>query len=214
MKKEETCPHRDDIYLVEMDFPTTVTLEAHITYTDSQLRSLSISQRKCHYLDEGPSYVDCLENCLIDEILNICQCLPWFLLSRRTAMTECSANDYSCINDVMKVADNHCSCNILCDFTAFECKSLKKSIDDMYKIEIISWPKARYRREVRFGLLNLIVSFGGIAGLFLGYSLLTTLELFYYFSLRTYCGSVIALSRKKCNIIGTKFTMNRLEQEM
>lgn len=39
----------------------------------------------------------------------------------------------------------------------------------------------KYRTDVTFGWLDLMVSFGGIAGLFLGCSILSGVEIFYYF---------------------------------
>lgn len=46
-----------------------------------------------------------------------------------------------------------------------------------------------------------LVSFGGIAGLFLGYSLIVTIEIGYYFTLRTYCGAVVQSSREQHRIV-------------
>ena len=39
----------------------------------------------------------------------------------------------------------------------------------------------KYRTDITFGFLDLMVSFGGIAGLFLGCSILSAVEIFYYF---------------------------------
>jgi len=41
----------------------------------------------------------------------------------------------------------------------------------------------KYRTDVTFGWLDLMVSFGGIAGLFLGCSILSGVEIVYYFSI-------------------------------
>lgn len=38
----------------------------------------------------------------------------------------------------------------------------------------------KYRTDVTFGWLDLMVSFGGIAGLFLGCSIISGVEIFYY----------------------------------
>lgn len=38
----------------------------------------------------------------------------------------------------------------------------------------------KYRTDITFGWLDLMVSFGGIAGLFLGCSILSGVEIFYY----------------------------------
>ncbi|XP_063230877.1 uncharacterized protein LOC134535629 [Bacillus rossius redtenbacheri] len=63
------------------------------------------------------------------------------------------------------------------------------SSGDSHRLEIgfLSWPMLRYKREVLFGWVDLLVSFGGIAGLFLGFSLLSGVELLYYFSVRALC---------------------------
>lgn len=74
------------------------------------------------------------------------------------------------------------------------------------------WPTALYKREVRFGYLDLLVSFGGIAGLFLGYSLFVSIEIGYYFTLRTYCGTVIQSSREQYNIM-TVHVVEKIPQE-
>lgn len=54
-------------------------------------------------------------------------------------------------------------------------------------VEFLSWPIIRYKREVLFGVVDLLVSFGGIAGLFLGFSLLSAVEIVYYFTMRAGC---------------------------
>ncbi|KAJ8959951.1 hypothetical protein NQ318_009384, partial [Aromia moschata] len=84
--------------------------------------------------------------------------------------------------------------------------------------QFVSWPMVRYKREVLFGWVDLLggqgtfviegcsqgkqaypevvphqslaVSFGGIAGLFLGFSLLSGVEILYYFSVRACCMAV------------------------
>lgn len=45
----------------------------------------------------------------------------------------------------------------------------------------------RYKRDVLFGRVDLLVAIGTIAGLFLGFSLLSGLEIIYLFSLRAWC---------------------------
>lgn len=62
-----------------------------------------------------------------------------------------------------------------------------KPLDTYVNIEYLTWPIIRYKREVLFGWVDLLVSFGGIAGLFLGFSLLSGVEIIYYFTLRTCC---------------------------
>lgn len=61
------------------------------------------------------------------------------------------------------------------------------SDSERINIEFITWPIIRYKREVLFGWIDLLVSFGGIAGLFLGFSLLSGIEIIYYFTVRAGC---------------------------
>lgn len=65
--------------------------------------------------------------------------------------------------------------------------SSRKQEDFRVNIEFLTWPIIRYKREVLFGWVDLLVSFGGIAGLFLGFSLLSGVEIVYYFTMRACC---------------------------
>lgn len=62
-----------------------------------------------------------------------------------------------------------------------------RTSDNYVSVEFLTWPIIRYKREVLFGWVDLLVSFGGIAGLFLGFSLLSGVEIAYYFTMRTFC---------------------------
>lgn len=66
---------------------------------------------------------------------------------------------------------------------------MKRPTKEDYRvnIEFLTWPIIRYKREVLFGWVDLLVSFGGIAGLFLGFSLLSGVEIVYYFTMRAGC---------------------------
>lgn len=54
----------------------------------------------------------------------------------------------------------------------------------MVTIGLASLPTERYKRNVIRGKLDLVVSMGGTAGLFVGASLLSFVEIFYYFIVR------------------------------
>lgn len=56
----------------------------------------------------------------------------------------------------------------------------------MVTIGLASLPMERYKRNVIRGTLDLVVSIGGTAGLFVGASLLSFVEIFYYFIVRPY----------------------------
>jgi hypothetical protein len=79
--------------------------------------------------------------------------------------------------------------------------NIEKEKDFYVSIEFLSWPIIRYKKEVLFGFVDLLVSFGGIAGLFLGFSLLSGIEIIYYFSMRACCMFVENRVRKSPNKI-------------
>jgi amiloride-sensitive sodium channel len=116
------------------------------------------------------------------------------------------------ITDITKCSD----CELSCDNTVYEIEKFSKSYvenilnlnqilnyfyllrnpatatgavieSDRIRIEFLTWPIIRYKREVLFGWVDLLVSFGGIAGLFLGFSLLSGIEIIYYFTVRAGC---------------------------
>lgn len=75
----------------------------------------------------------------------------------------------------------------LISFSIFLLRESTTLESDRVKIEFLTWPIIRYKREVLFGWVDLLVSFGGIAGLFLGFSLLSGIEIIYYFTVRAGC---------------------------
>ncbi|XP_057327156.1 sodium channel protein Nach-like [Microplitis mediator] len=194
-----------NLYLLQMD-EDTPTRDTPISYvlkrnmnlmvstvrTDAseQMRFLTRSQRSCIFYDEDISYNNCVLECQKKTIRKICGCLPWFLSKNR--QEQCSIDKYSCLSDnAERLRRPKCSseCYLYCSHTSYTFESIANSY---VTVVTTRWPIVRYRREVRFGWLDLVVSFGGIMGLFLGYSILTTVELIYYFSLRFYCGAVVA----------------------
>ncbi|XP_060813967.1 uncharacterized protein LOC132906115 [Bombus pascuorum] len=134
----------------------------------------------------------------IHKIFKYCKCLPWFLSF--DGKTECPLSKYSCFDNV-DIDITRCSCWLSCDHASYSVTQIQSSSKNTNQIMLRKWPTALYKREVRFGYLDLLVSFGGIAGLFLGYSLFVSIEIGYYFTLRTYCGAVIQSSREQYNII-------------
>nr|XP_034189341.1 sodium channel protein Nach-like isoform X1 [Osmia lignaria] len=179
-------------------FPLDLEFIPDITYTTPDIRYLLLHQRECLYKQEGASLDECEINCIIDMIFKQCNCLPWFLPSVDKA--ECSLSKYSCLS-ACDVDLTRCNCWLSCDHTSYTVRTVTKSASNMSKIMLRNWVTTLYIRQMRFGFLDLLVSFGGIASLFVGYSLLTSIELGYYFSLKTYCGAVIQSSRKQYNII-------------
>ncbi|CAG9560390.1 unnamed protein product [Danaus chrysippus] len=185
------------------------------TYTTEDARQLSIRQRHCIFADEQRletsniyTYSACMRQCRMQRSRSFCKCVPHFypVINGYRYCTvkelECIAKYATAITDI-----THCSCELGCSHTVYEVEKLTEidttkgtTSTSFLETEFVSWPMVRYKREVLFGWVDLLgnyhnirlvyqMSFGGIAGLFLGFSLLSGVELIYYFTLRAWCAA-------------------------
>ncbi|XP_069675742.1 pickpocket protein 19-like [Periplaneta americana] len=168
------------------------------TYTTEGARQLTIKQRKCVYEDEIRlvtsdiyTYRSCMIQCRMALARKLCKCVP-FLYKKLDGFKYCDLNGMQCLGkneDKLKAAS--CPCELGCSNTVYEVEKLvgdnnQNSLKEL-EVGFVSWPMVRYKREVLFGWVDLLVSFGGIAGLFLGFSLLSGVEIIYYFTMRALC---------------------------
>ncbi|KRT86695.1 ion channel, partial [Oryctes borbonicus] len=166
------------------------------TYTTENARQLSIKQRHCVFEDEIKLYTDykytytaCTRQCRMDNAKRLCNCVPHFY-PQTDKYRHCTFQELSCISGNLKsiLSIERCSCQLGCSNTVYEVEKLDdNSVATGLEAEFVSWPMVRYKREVLFGWVDLLVSFGGIAGLFLGFSLLSGVEFIYYFTIRAFC---------------------------
>lgn len=196
MEQNNSSPEPGERSLI-VDKSVDIEFVVDITYTTSDIKYLSLRQRQCYYKQESKNLIDCEIDCITDKLFKYCKCLPWFL--SHVDKTECPISKYPCLNNI-NIDKTQCNCWPFCDHTSYSVKSMKTG-KNKNQIMLKNWPTALHKREMRFGYLDLLVSFGGIAGLFLGFSIFVALEFGYYFTLRTYCGGVIRLSRKQYNIM-------------
>ncbi|XP_046960505.1 sodium channel protein Nach-like isoform X2 [Vanessa cardui] len=182
-----------------------VSFSVKHTYTTEDARQLSIRQRRCIFADEQIletsniyTYSACMRQCRMQQCRSLCKCVPHFY-PRIKGYRHCTVKELECIAKYVAVITDvtRCSCELGCTHTVYEVEKLTE-IDtskgpvatNSLETEFVSWPMVRYKREVLFGWVDLLVSFGGIAGLFLGFSLLSGVELIYYFTLRACCALV------------------------
>lgn len=132
--------------------------------------------------------------------LKLCKCvLPFYSTLTSKEFPYCTLGHFPCLLNHQRNLTNlkECAqCELSCHSIVYEIDKLSKSdatagegVDDAgpYVNIEYSWPIIRYKREVLFGWVDLLVSFGGIAGLFLGFSLLSGVEIIYFFTLRAWC---------------------------
>lgn len=181
-----------------------------------EVKDVSIEQRNCRFMEESDlevysyySYSACSVQCRKDAQLKICNC-SHHLIPNSLKEKHCDINGLECLNRnyndlaVLKAkwADRSglvCSCLPSCtEIELSVVKDEKVGIQDEFAIVDISLerlPSERYKRKVVRGKLDLVVSMGGTTALFLGASILSFVEIFYYFFVRAAYNFV--KSRKK-----------------
>ncbi|EAT33714.1 AAEL014010-PA, partial [Aedes aegypti] len=185
----------------EDDFAIGILISKKETYTTEDARQLSIWQRKCIFPDEvklkyyrdGYTFSGCMKECRIRKCLKFCKCVPPFY-APPNSLAFCTITQLACL---VKYTANITSskgcknCELACHNKVYDVEKYSKTTnvtnDEVVTIEFLTWPLIRYKREVLFGWVDLLVSFGGIAGLFLGFSLLSGVEIIYFFTMRACC---------------------------
>ncbi|XP_055522415.1 sodium channel protein Nach-like [Wyeomyia smithii] len=187
----------------DQNFAIDFLISMKQTYTTEDARQLSIGQRKCifpdevrlHYYQDEYTFSGCMKECRIRKFLKFCRCIPPFF-APPVSLPFCEIAQFQCmaryIENISSIAECH-HCELGCHNTVYDIEKYSKVMNsDVNKepvvtIEYLTWPIIRYKREVLFGWVDLLVSFGGIAGLFLGFSLLSGVEIIYYFTMRACC---------------------------
>ncbi|XP_023290277.1 pickpocket protein 19-like [Orussus abietinus] len=201
----EVLEFKDDHYHVPPITLLSLTLIITETSSSERVRKLSVPQRECKYLQDGGlnmwpvySYKMCILECRYDIIRKLCGCYPHFARPIPGVPT-CNVTQMRCIgmnqNRIVNLKPHtlsKCGCISNCDTTfyttaEFNYHYLKAgSPKDRITIVSIQFPTDKYHREEFFGLNNFLASVGGAAGLFLGASVLSFVEIFYYATLRLF----------------------------
>ncbi|XP_059618986.1 sodium channel protein Nach isoform X2 [Phlebotomus argentipes] len=178
---------------------------------DPETRDVNVAQRSCRYPDENIldvhesySYSACSVQCRKDAQLKICNCTS-HLMPNVSPHLHCNISGLKCLNEhyeelsiVIPKWSSHGRKGVVCDCLP-SCTEIDVSIvhDSKNKggnhqavaqveIELSALPTERYKRNVVRGRLDLVVSMGGTTGLFVGASLLSFVEILYYFTIRPY----------------------------
>ncbi|XP_026282495.2 sodium channel protein Nach-like [Frankliniella occidentalis] len=177
---------------------------------DPQLLDVSVAQRNCRFPHESPltlhdkySYSTCIVECHARYQMQFCNCTHHYMPNMHNLTTKtCGVEGLACLNlhsETLRSLKTSWStkpglaCDCVSSCTEPEYSVVWKSSqgndaegdaehDQGTKVRLMldSLPTTRFRRNVVRTRLDLVVSMGGTAGLFLGASLLTLVELVYY----------------------------------
>ncbi|KAI8125736.1 hypothetical protein FF38_07993 [Lucilia cuprina] len=181
---------------------------------DEQIRETSVAQRNCRFNDENNldvhryySYSACTVQCRKDKQMELCNCSS-HLSPNTPSWQKCNMDGLECLNrnyeDLSVIIAKWSKgrkglvCDCLPSCTEVDITTVVDSKENIYnqnpvsKVEIalVELPTERYKRNVVRGKLDLVVSIGGTTGLFVGASLLSFVEIFYYITIRPY-GSML-----------------------
>ncbi|XP_060647099.1 pickpocket protein 19 [Drosophila nasuta] len=159
---------------------------------------------------------NCRSRCHQEHVVSRCNCSPTVLfpLSKEDNFTDCKASDFKCLYDhrmtfsverlareadyVDDVYENAMTCDCLnsCEQLIYDTIHSSTAMgnneldQDSYSMRIDIFFQSpwfiKYQTHMRFTFVELLASFGGIIGLFLGASLLSAIELVYYFTIGLY----------------------------
>ncbi|XP_060658058.1 acid-sensing ion channel 4 [Drosophila nasuta] len=194
----------------------SIRVKLNTISAEDEVTHVPIAYRKCRYTNEAnlkyysvyyPSL--CRMECRINRALELCKCKPFFYAAGPKNVI-CNINGMLCLQR-RKWLDKPCDCLPLCKENSFiVTEDLgQNSGGDDYKgegyermIQIhVELPKMGMKRRVVFSTDQLIMSFGGAIGLFLGASFMTIYGLIYlvlYFII-VKCKST-ALCKKKATV--------------
>ncbi|XP_021936739.1 pickpocket protein 19-like isoform X2 [Zootermopsis nevadensis] len=163
----------------------------------------------------GYVFHNCITQCHLRYTIQYCNCVPYFFYSYLGNATSCDVAGYLCLAKYNLVFNYHqpreaneffsdavegmkCVCAPDCSFSQYTTamsmyriaegggneEDIKNTI--FMDIHFENPAIVRYRTDISYSWLDLLVAFGGIAGLCLGFSLLSGAELFYYLTFRLY----------------------------
>ncbi|XP_055543488.1 sodium channel protein Nach, partial [Wyeomyia smithii] len=196
-------------YLFLDSFYTTVELLALELITSTSVKELSISQRQCRFsfeadaLEFSPiySYNLCRIECRMRLALKYCGCIPHFYRNRgkqgKLRYRTCDFEGYRCLgvnSDALITLRQgnkaiECKCVPNCDDSNFFVQAYKARewfLGATLQWGLTDYPKMQLHRDVIFGLSDVFVYIGGLGGFFLGCSLLTFTEFFYFLTWRLF----------------------------
>ncbi|BES96240.1 Amiloride-sensitive sodium channel [Nesidiocoris tenuis] len=176
-----------------------------------EVRGLSLYQRKCRFPDENYiesadfySYSSCIVDCRRRAQMKLCNCTSHHMPKTKPE-EHCDYDGIICLdryNSYLSTPSRNsdrkdglvCDCLPGCvdlDFQVVDFRIVdilgvpdRSLIDSMMQIRLRSVPTEKYKRTVVNGKLDLVVSIGGAAGLFLGASLLTAVEVSLFFLIK------------------------------
>ncbi|KAH8420980.1 hypothetical protein KR222_000370 [Zaprionus bogoriensis] len=187
------------------------TLRVEETFCSEAVKALPVEQRNCIFRHEFQLryfaeyvYPNCELNCRVSNMIKFCGCHTYFFDFNRTSDRICSFRDIPCLVDnfpdiITRRRKTQCRCPLTCEHFDYDVQisnavlQLNLPVVDPFYDEIEKndaiihiFVNSQVYRRVRVDLLtnmvNLVSNLGSAFSLFVGMSMLSLVEIIYYFS--------------------------------
>ncbi|XP_049782288.1 uncharacterized protein LOC126183980 [Schistocerca cancellata] len=182
----------------------TLDLTGLAIYSTANTHSLSVKQRKCRFLHESNllispvyTYNMCRMQCRMQLSYDLCGCVAHFYRPVGK-FPICDSEGIRCLGEhsdsLIKVIDPKtqnkvCDCLPPCDDVNYMIElenDMPWFLGTNIKWGLTKYPQMRLKRDVLFGFTDLLVYIGGTAGLCLGCSVLSFIEIIYFFTIHLF----------------------------
>lgn len=179
------------------------------------VKELSLRRRGCLYTDEPVekgkqvySTNACRLACRSQVAMAQCGCKPFYYFYEDGP--QCTTSGMACLagkaQELASIAGVHCSCTPQCMHSFFREIAWSDLVwengpfsNKGYVKYTIQAPRTRYTREIVFHFQDLVVSFGGATGLFLGASFISFVEIIYFVLAR--CFTAVSRTHERHTMI-------------
>jgi amiloride-sensitive sodium channel len=204
------APHEPPIFaefqeFAELKGSTNVEVTLEITRSDRSLRALKPVDRECFFKGERKlkyfkiyTQKYCEMECIMDYMVDACKCqMTNFIYGRHRKFEFCSGQDEFCINFQKQnlfhqhgiILEDNCTCLPTCNSVSYHVRyypsdSSSGENETVITMRLNTEDLILFRRYQQFTFSDALSYVGGILGLFAGISMLSIVELIYFFTLR------------------------------
>ncbi|KAI8039941.1 hypothetical protein M5D96_007366 [Drosophila gunungcola] len=196
---------------VAFNTETFAALRPQETFCSTAVKALTIEERNCVFQNEFPLryfpdyvYPNCELNCRVTNMVKFCGCHTYFFDFNRTTDRICTFRDIPCLIDnfeniITRKKSTQCDCPLACEHLDYDVQvtnfplelnmpvadkfysGLAKN-DGILHVFINSFSYRRLRRDLLSNMVTLVSNLGSAFSLFVGMSMLSVVEIIYYFT--------------------------------
>ncbi|KAH8291358.1 hypothetical protein KR054_010966 [Drosophila jambulina] len=181
------------------------------TFCSATVKALTIEERNCVFQKEFPLryfpdyvYPNCELNCRVTNMVKFCGCHTYFFDFNRTRDRICTFRDIPCLVDnfaniITRKRSTQCYCPLTCEHFDFDVQMSNFPLqldmpvadkfysgiaknDGIVHVFMNSFSYRRLRHDLLSNMVTLVSNLGSAFSLFVGMSMLSVVEIIYYFS--------------------------------